>query len=226
MSAELTEGFDPISLEELDERAALRRRVDTKYVIPRDRLAGLADRMRDRYLVLEIDGRREFDYESVYFDTADLRCFRDHVDDVRPRFKTRTRLYRETAACFVEVKVKDAEDETTKRQCDLDPADHGRLTETAWAFLDESLRELAGQPTPDDLEPSLSTRYRRITLAAREQAERVTLDLHVELSAMDNRAVRLDDGLVLVETKGEGEAGDSQVRHGFTRRAPKPAGLG
>jgi hypothetical protein len=35
----------PVTLEELDERAALRRRVDTKYVVPVERLHDLIGRL-------------------------------------------------------------------------------------------------------------------------------------------------------------------------------------
>ena len=83
--------LDPISLEQLDENAALRERVDTKYVIDRDRLVNTLDRLSGSYRVLEIDSRRSFDYESVYFDTSELNCFRDHIEGRRPRFKARSR---------------------------------------------------------------------------------------------------------------------------------------
>jgi hypothetical protein len=194
------EALAPISLDDLDERSALRRRVDTKYVVPGGRLGDLIDRAADSYAVLEIDGHRRFGYESVYFDTPDLRCFHDHVDGVRPRFKARTRLYNETGACFFEVKVR-LEDDLSKRQLPYDRGDHGSMTEEARSFLGESLRELAGERPPDDLAPTLSTGYERITLGAEEGGERVTIDLSVELRTMDDRSVRLRDDLTLVETK-------------------------
>jgi hypothetical protein len=200
--------LDAINLERLDARSALRERVDTKYIVPRGHLAEAMTRRADAYLILEIDGERIFAYESVYFDTPELRCFHDHVNDRRPRFKTRTRLYRETGACFLEVKVKDAEDVTTKRQREYDVADHGRLVEAGVDFVDRVLRDLADHPAPSGLAPALSTRYRRITLAARDGAERVTFDLDVGLSAMDGREVHQREDLALVETKTEGGHGD------------------
>jgi hypothetical protein len=197
----------PTSLEELDARAALRGRVDTKYVVARESLVGVLDRVADRYEVLEIDGVRAFNYESVYFDTPDLRSFHEHIDGVRPRFKSRSRLYRETEVCFFEVKVKDRSDIMLKRQCDYDPADHGRLTDEAWAFLDATLRELAGHEAPRDLAPSLATRYRRVTLGARDHGERVTIDLDAGMESMDDRDVTMREDMALVETKTEGGQG-------------------
>jgi hypothetical protein len=83
----------PTSLDALDARAALRRRVDTKYVVARGSLAAMIDRVAERYEVLEIDGLRAFSYESVYFDTPGLLSFHEHVEGVRPRFKSRSRVY-------------------------------------------------------------------------------------------------------------------------------------
>jgi hypothetical protein len=201
--------LDPIGLEELDEQAKLRRRVDAKYVTPADVAAATTRSLAADYSALEIDGRRRFTYESVYFDTPDLRCFRDHVEGVRPRFKIRSRYYRETEACFFEIKVKRADDETVKRQRPYDHADHGTITPQAERFLEETLGELAGEEPPGDLAPTLITTYERMTLAAREGGERATLDLAVKLRSMDGRGVELRDAVVLVETKTE--AGESRL---------------
>lgn len=187
----------------------MRRRVDTKYAVPVDVAEDVLEHVADSYRVLEIDATRKFTYESVYFDTPDLRCFTDHVDGRRPRFKVRSRYYRETGACFFEVKVKRADDATIKRQRPYDKEDHGSITAPARGFLEDVLAELAGEPAPEDLAPSLSTSYRRITLSAKEGSERATMDLEVGMRAMDGRDVRLRDGTLLLETKTE--EGDSRV---------------
>jgi VTC domain len=188
----------PISLEQLDERAALLRRVDNKYVVDADQLAQLIERLADDHDVLEIDGRRRFGYDTVYYDTDDLRCFRDHNDDVRPRFKARRRCYVDAGDCVFEVKVKRADGETDKRQAD-DLA----------AALDEAGIEPSGE-----LEETLRTAFDRVTLAAREGGTRLTIDLGVTLATMDGGSMRMRDGLALVETKSEdGESpADSVLR--------------
>jgi hypothetical protein len=198
-------GLEPISLEQLDERSALRERVDTKYVVALDRLPELIDALRGDHVVLEIDGHRRFRYESVYFDTPGLRCFHDHVEGRRPRFKARSRLYRETGACFFEVKVRG--EEMMKRQRPYELESHGAVSDEARRFLDETLRELAGEGAPGDIAPSLSTRYDRITVGARNGGERATIDLAVELRTMDDRAARLREDRALVETKSEAGGG-------------------
>ena len=70
-----------------------------------------------------------------------------------------------------------------------------------------TLRELAAQPAPEDLAATLATRYRRVTLAAREGGERVTIDLDVAMESMDRREVALRDDMALVETKTDGDDG-------------------
>ena len=199
---EVIAGLSPVTLEELDERSALRRRVDTKYVVPRGRLPEIMRELSDSYDVLEIEGLRRFEYESVYFDSPGLRCFHDHVEGRRPRFKARSRFYRDTGACFFEVKVR-LEDETIKRQCPYEMEAHGALTDAARGFVEQTLREVADERPPADLEPTLSTGYRRVTLGASEGGERATIDLGVQMMTMDGRAVTLRDGFALVETKSE-----------------------
>jgi hypothetical protein len=189
-----TDLLRPISLEQLDARAALLRRVDRKYVVEPEQLAQLIERLGADHDVLEIDGRREFAYDTVYLDTADLRCFREHGADVKPRFKARTRCYVDAADCVFEVKVKDRDGETDKRQTD-DLDDSRELLET-------TLRD-AGIEPPSELEEVLRTSFRRTTLAARDGGARLTIDRDVTLARMDGEAVRLRDGLALVETKSE-----------------------
>lgn len=203
---ETVQRLDPVSLEELDERASLRRRVDRKYLLPRTAFEGVLDDARSPYEVLEIEGRRRFRYESVYFDTPDLRCFHEHVEGAAPRFKARSRLYKETQACFLEAKVKTPEGRTVKRQLETDADEHGELTDDKLDFLTSGL-ESCGIDPPERLERSLTTRFRRITLAATSVPERLTVDLDVELLLPDGRAARIREDIALIETKGESGEG-------------------
>jgi VTC domain len=197
----------PISLEQLDERAALLRRVDNKYVADRDTLAQVVERLADDHDVLEIDGRRVFGYDTVYYDTDDLRCFRDHNEDVRPRFKARRRCYVDAGDCVCEVKVKREDGETDKQQAD---------------DLDTALRE-AGIEPPGDLHEVLRTTFDRVTLAAREGGARLTIDLGVTLATMDGGSVTMRDGLALAESKSED--GDSPADRALTELGARPVSL-
>lgn len=189
----------PISLEDLDERAALLRRVDVKHVIDFDSLLALLDALAADHDVLEIDGRRMFAYASVYFDTADLRSFREHAGGVEPRFKARTRRYVDTGACRFEVKVK-AGGDTDKRQIEYDPGDAATVTPAAWELLDATLGGRGIEP-PESIAATLTTEFDRLTLAARDVPARVTIDLGVRLGRLDGGAVSLRPELAIVETK-------------------------
>ena len=70
-----------ISLEQLDERAELLRRLDRKYVISDDQLAVLLEQLGDDHDVLEIDDRRSFGRESgdVLHTAADVGRARDEL---------------------------------------------------------------------------------------------------------------------------------------------------
>jgi VTC domain len=195
------ERFEPISLEELDERAALQRRVDNKYVVPADRVADALDTLRDDHRALDIDGRRSFAYESTYFDTPGLTCFRAHVDGRSPRFKVRTRLYADSGACSFEVKLKLADGETAKEQRDHDADERDRLTTDARAFLDRALREHLGRPAPAGLDSALVTRFRRSTLGHADGGERVTIDVELDLVRPGGERARLKEPCAIVETK-------------------------
>jgi hypothetical protein len=211
----------PISLDELDRRAALLRRVDTKYVVETGMLDELLERLPEAHDVLEIDGRREFAYQTTYFDSPDLVCFRDHVDGRRPRFKARTRYYVDTKQCVFEVKIKKPDDEMDKRQIEHPANWRRRLTERAGRFLRRSLADTDISP-PQELEASLNTSFRRVTLAARRGEDRITCDLGVELSRGRRRA-RMKRGLALVETKSA--AGDSPADRLLAELGVEPVSL-
>lgn len=213
--AELLERFGAVSLSDLDDRAALLKRVDRKYAVPRDVYLELVNALTEDHEVLEIGGRRGFAYRTTYFETPDLRCFTDHVEDRHPRFKARTRLYQDSDQCVFEVKLKIAEDETDKRQIDHPPDDSERVTDAAHRCLDQALTDV-GLEVPQTLERALHTAFTRVTFSPRGGSERVTCDLGVRLTGPEQRAVILDPELILVETKTQ--QGDSPADRELRRR--------
>jgi hypothetical protein len=213
----------PISLDDLDARAALLKRVDTKYVIEAGAFETLLERLAADHDVLEIDGRRLFAYRSVYFDTPDLRCFHDHAAGRQPRFKARTRLYRDSGLCHFEVKLKRNSDETDKRQVEH-PADRAdELTGEAERMIEETLAP-AGVDPPDALRATLATSFHRLTVAARDDPARLTCDLDVAMERCDDgRTARIRDGRVLVESKSED--GDAPADRVLAELAQTPVSL-
>src|SRR4051812_21425585 len=198
---EIFRPLEPIGLDELNERAALQRRTDNKYIVQIDRLAALVNELGRDLRVLEIDGERLFEYESTYFDTPSLRCFHDHVRDRTPRFKARTRCYVTTGDCFFEVKVKQEDGETTKRNVDHDPDERTSFEPDARDLVAEVLPECGIDPPQEDLAPSLTTAFRRVSIVARDGPERTTFDLEVNLTAPDGGRAGLGERYAIVETK-------------------------
>lgn len=147
-----------------------------------------------------------FGYDSIYFDTAGLRCFWDHVEGTEPRFKARSRLYEETGASYFETEIKMSDGSTRRRQLDTDSSEHGELTGEMWDFLVSAL-DSCGMAPPERLQPSLATRFRRSTVVAVEGGERVTADRRVEMVRPDGASFRIRDGRLLVETKSESGEG-------------------
>lgn len=187
--------LDPISLEELDERAALMRRSDTKYLLERAEFARIVWDMD--YDVLEIDGRRAFSYQSVYFDSPDLRCFQDHVEGRKPRFKARTRCYLDTGHSVFEVKLKLEDGDTDKRQIDYPADETDRLNDDARELLDEAL----GGDVPENMGVSLRTRFERVTLVPADGGERITCDFNIRLERPRRDIACLREGLLVCEVK-------------------------
>lgn len=178
--------------------------------------------MSDDHEILEIDGRRSFGYSTTYFETPDLRCFVDHVEDRVPRFKARTRFYEDADECVFEVKLKRSGDETDKRQIDYQPADRSRLTDQARECLDSALNG-AGLEPPGELSAALTTAFERVTLAARSGSERLTCDFAVRLIGPDDEAVTMRGDLVPLETKSED--GESPADRELARMGHEPISL-
>ncbi len=199
--ARVAESFPTLGLAELDAAAALRNRVDTKYVISVELFAGLAERLHGTHAVLEIEGRRAFRYRTTYFDTAELRAFRDHVQQRRRRYKLRAREYVDSGLCCFEVKLKGTRGRTVKHRMDYDRDRRDELSEPALAFLRDRLESTYGRTPDGELRAVLAMAYTRITFVAPELGERLTCDFELAFSAPDGASGRLADGLVIVESK-------------------------
>ncbi|MCB7136189.1 polyphosphate polymerase domain-containing protein [Cellulosimicrobium marinum] len=198
-----------IGLDELVASAALLTRVDRKYVLRADdALTVLDDLARTGVArVLEIDGSRQFGYESVYFDTPDLASFRLTATRRRRRFKVRTRTYLDSGLSFLEVKTRAARGTTLKqREPHLDdPATLGG----GCAFVAATLAAEGVRPVrPHALEPGLVSQYRRLTLHLPSDAggARATVDTglawELDTDPAGQPVRRAVPHLVVVETKG------------------------
>lgn len=193
------DGFEPLTLDALNAKAAMLERLDNKYIVPADRLRTALDAFRDRFDVLEINGNRAFTYATTYYDDPDLRSYHDHHQRRRKRCKVRIREYLDAGFGYLEVKLKDTRQVTVKKRKRLAMPDAG-LDESGRDFVDACHREQYAEAFARPLAPVLGMRYRRITLVAREGGERMTIDTALRFHAVNlSCAVRPD--MFILETK-------------------------
>ncbi|BCY12388.1 polyphosphate polymerase domain-containing protein [Actinoplanes sp. L3-i22] len=187
-----------ISLDRLVAAAELLTRVDRKYLLPAALLPTVLARLPHDTRALEIDGRRDFAYRSLYFDTDRLDCYLGAAHRRRRRFKVRIRSYLDSGTDFLEVKTRGSRGETIKNRLvyDASPALLKQVLVTAGVTADEHA-----------FRPVLSTDYRRQTLYLPSTGSRVTVDRELTWSLPDGPEVRVPDHLI-VETKSAGAASE------------------
>ncbi|MDQ3850418.1 MAG: polyphosphate polymerase domain-containing protein [Actinomycetota bacterium] len=195
------EAAPAIALDELQASAALRTRLDRKYVVEWEQLTALLGALSDTHRVLEIAGHRVFRYESVYFDSPDLLAFRAHLQRRRRRYKVRSRHYVDTGLRTFEVKLKGKRGETVKHQMPYGDEDLDRVSEHAQRFLAERLGEAYPRIDLPQLSPTLRNGYQRFTLTA--GIERLTCDFDLSYGHADIDVPGLDPRYVIVESKCE-----------------------
>ena len=210
--------FNPISLEDINRRAALQTRADNKYFVPWPRFTAFIEMLQSSHDVLEIDGQRAFTYDTQYFDTAQLSSYWDHVQMRRKRFKCRSRRYVDNGQHFFEIKLKSGRGETVKYKIAYTEEDWGGVSPTAAAFLEECLRTSYGMAFTEPMVPTLRTLYQRMTFAAHDGTERITCDFNISFSADNRWQGRMAPDYVLVETKSSRGRGGAE--RAVTRRRP------
>lgn len=162
---------------ELLQSRSLQKRTDTKFVLGSDSLLAILSALPGAYSIAEARGRRITQYETLYFDTADLRCFHDHRRGRTPRHKIRIRHYPDRELSFLEVK-RGGQGTQKFRQ-------RRAFGDARWTAADgEFVREVAGLR---GVAPQLWTNFRRITLVGRDCPERVTIDLDLQFQRNTSR---------------------------------------
>lgn len=188
-------GFRPISLAEM-ESVKLMNRTDIKFMIPLDRLAPLLTAIKPYYRVLEISQKRNFGYETSYYDTQDLGLYHKHRAGHLNRFKIRHRLYQDSDLAFFEVKFKSNKGRTIKTRIPKKSSAPKKLDHESATFL-RGMSPI----DPEKLESVLSVGYNRITLVSTTHSERLTLDL--ELSFRNDNGFKQFPALAIAEVKQE-----------------------
>lgn len=208
------EAFSPISLTELQSEAAFLTRRDRKYLVPMVEAQSLLAEIDTSVRVLEIDGRRSFEYLTPYFDDNEHSSYMSAARRRPNRFKVRTRLYADSGICLLEVKVRDARGRTVKHRIEHDAASLQLMADHEREWL-QRFPQVA--PYAHRITHCMTTRYHRVTLVLPDGAGRVTLDRDLVFALPNGESRALPDHLI-IETKGPG--GPTTVdrllwRHGY-----------
>jgi hypothetical protein len=203
--------IDPIGLPDLLGLAELQTRVDRKYFVPAAAFTTFAGLMAADLRVLDIEGRRSFGYESVYFDTPQWTTYRAHVQGRRRRYKVRTRTYTDSGQCLLEVKLEGRRGTTVKHRTAHPLDERHTLAAPARHHLAALLRTALDLPLPAALGPVLTTHYRRSTFVSTREGARLTCDVALRCSD-GRREVHAAADHVLVESKSAARGGSSADR--------------
>jgi hypothetical protein len=126
--------FESISLAEM-ENVKLMSRTDAKFVIPLGMLGAILEDLRPHYRLLEVNGHRFADYETLYFDTDTLQLYHDHQSGRLNRYKIRQRNYLQSNLIFTEVKFKNNKGRTVKTRVSQQQLPGEEFDENALIFL-------------------------------------------------------------------------------------------
>ncbi|CAG0971109.1 hypothetical protein FLAV_01243 [Flavobacteriales bacterium] len=185
--------FLPISLAEMDE-VKLLNRTDTKFVFSADLLPPILSQIKNNYKILEINNTRVAEYNTLYYDTEDLKLFKLHQNGRTHRYKIRFRNYVNSILTFLEVKKKNNKGRTIKTRIKAKEIEN-TLSENSLEFLKKEL-EISDLT---ELKPMLSNHFHRLTLVNKTSPERVTVDIGVSFS-YNEKQVFIEE-LIIAEVK-------------------------
>ncbi len=212
------EALRPITLDQM-KSVKLMNRVDAKFLTDEATLRGvLADAAAAGYRVLVTEGQRQSPYDSVYFDTPELRMFYDHRNKHLVRQKVRTRCYVRSGQAFLEIKRKNNHGRTNKKRTELPVADMKDFSanQDACAYLARH-----SWFTQASLSPVLETLFTRITLVNPSLTERLTIDTQLQFKNFRTHLETTLQDAVVIELKQDGRA-RSQMRRIFLEHRIKP----
>jgi len=186
--------FSTISLDDMG-KADLMRRKDCKYIFGIPNLPAILSSVKDNYTVLEINGIRSHNYETIYYDTPDREMYHMHHRGKANRYKVRFRRYGTSDIMFLEVKRKDSKGITVKNRIRTGNSQAEILT-TEEAFLAAFVPYSRYR-----IFPVMENCFNRITLVAHDRKERITLDYGLRFSVPAGDTNMEVPGLSIAEIK-------------------------
>ncbi len=193
---ELLNTFAPISLEQMSS-VKLMNRTDTKFVTTKERLQQLLKMALQDYYIQEIDGQRNLEYDTTYFDTRNFDMYCQHQYNHANRQKIRFRTYCISGLQFMEVKTKNNHGRTKKKRIEVKDMNVNETEKRD--FLSHNLHY-----SVDSLQPALNNHFSRITLVNKAKTERLTIDSQLSFHNLVNGEYKDMGNLVIIELKRDG----------------------
>lgn len=194
----------------------LMNRTDTKFMLSRSDLGQILSGLSDDYRVLEINGIRQSQYETLYYDTPEFLFYKRHHSGKKNRYKIRKRSYVDSHLTFLEVKFKSNKDRTIKERTKL-PLIAEELDTSQVDFIkDKSEIEF-------ELVPKLWNQFRRITLVNKNSPERLTIDCDLVFKT-DHTSAHFPE-LVIAEVKQEKQNRHSPFMVELKKRRIRPESI-
>jgi len=183
--------FDPISLSEMEEYKLLNR-IDTKFICNINQLPQILALASKDFRIQTSGNDRIFGYESLYFDTPEMKSYFDHHQGKRIRYKVRFRKYLDTGDVFLEIKKKKNDIRTDKKRQEFEFS--STLNDQHFKFLNKHIEiPISG------FSPAIWTNFNRITLTGKNRCERITIDTGIHFKS-DINTVNLPF-LTVIEVK-------------------------
>jgi hypothetical protein len=188
---EILNSYESVQLEQLDS-VKLLNRVDTKFVVKACRLSEILDCLKEDYFVLEVNGIRMSEYDTVYYDTPDFFYYYQHQNGRLARVKIRLRTYKETGQSFLEIKIKNNHSKTEKDRISVSGAD---------SLKEKKCKKFLKSKTEKykEIIPVIDVLYYRTTLVNKNFTERLTIDSGLNFKTENGFADY--SGLCIVELK-------------------------
>lgn len=169
--SDILKNFNSIDLENIEKNYNYLNRIDFKYLININNLPSLLIELQNKYKILEINNTRVFTYENIYFDTPDLKMYLAHHNGKTLRHKIRIRNYVESSLKYLEIKQKMYNSRCLKHRLKLNDLNNDDIIKN---FI-----EIHSPFKKDELNVSLTNKFKRITLVNEEFFHRLTIDFNL-----------------------------------------------
>lgn len=182
--------FNTLTLEEL-QKCKLDSRYDRKFVFTARLLPDILEQLPESYRLLQINGETSHPYHTTYYDTPEYQMYLNHHNGKRPRYKIRKRDYLISGSSFYEIKKRDNKGYL-----------HKYRQHVGFEFTQEMrdrFIEMNSPYNPASLFPSITNRFKRITLLKECGEEKITLDAEIEFE--NQYGIKSLTGLVVAEIK-------------------------